>query len=727
MKTKTLAVAASLLLSVGLFHCAVLAGALDPTFGSGGAVYRSNLDFFGLSPSIAGMMVQPDGKIILTGYIRQGLDFPSGMVLRFNSDGTADSTFGDNGFKWWGLDCQLAVKSMATQSDGKILVVGTGTITNNLHVFRANADGTPDATFGSGGMVTKTIAGTTTAYSVLVQSSGKIVIGGFNRAATNQPNQLVLLRVNPNGTVDNSFGPNGNGTVIGPEGVATAMVQQADGKLLTTATNDPEGFSGGPDTNMKVVRFSADGLLDSSFGTSGSATFDCGNNESGNVLTLQPDGKIVVAGYTRYPIYIPNETGGDWAIVRYTSDGAPDTGFGNGGKAILNLKYRGQERLSSITIQPDGKIVVGSAAVSFGGGVIGRYYADGTLAGITDPSTLHDPTRFSPRHITAVAVLPSGKILAAGDDFELGRIMGLARYNDVSSVNNATIKYDFDGDGVGEIGVYRAGATSGADSFLFGYYSDPVEITSYFAQRYGVGQDILVPGDYDGDRRTDFAVFRPSDGNWYSTTQPNGDLNAHFITVHWGQAGDIPAPGDFDGDGIVDRAVFRPSTGGWYILNSTGSVTSAQFGLAGDKPVAADYDNDGRADLAVVRDQGGALVWYILLSGTNSVAAIGFGGTGDRVMTTDRDGDGQAEIAVFRPSTGTWYFLANLTTFSGQSWGANGDVPAPADYDGDGRTDLAVFRPSTRAFYIIYSDDQATEALPFGLSTDLPIAAAYVR
>ncbi|MCA1683998.1 MAG: hypothetical protein LC708_02575, partial [Actinobacteria bacterium] len=153
---------------------------------------------------------------------------------------------------------------------------------------------------------------------------------------------------------------------------------------------------------------------------------------------------------------------------------------------------------------------------------------------------------------------------------------------------------------------------------------------------WGTTNDKAVPGDYNGDAKTDIAVFRPSNGGWYIQGQGG---------FAFGTNGDVPVPGDYNGDAKTDIAVFRPSNGGWYIQGQAGAV----FGTNGDIPVPGDYNGDGKTD-----------------------------------------------IAVFRPSNGGWYIQGQ----AGAVFGTNGDIPVPGDYNGDGKTDLAVFRPSNGGWYI---------------------------
>ncbi|HEX8250776.1 MAG TPA: M36 family metallopeptidase [Pyrinomonadaceae bacterium] len=276
-------------------------------------------------------------------------------------------------------------------------------------------------------------------------------------------------------------------------------------------------------------------------------------------------------------------------------------------------------------------------------------------------------------------------------------------YSIPSLFNNAARRADFDGDRKADVSVFRP-----SDGVWYLNQST----NGFAAAQFGISTDRPAPEDYDGDGKTDFGVFR--DGNWYLLRSNTG-----FIAVQFGAAGDIPQPADFDGDGRAELAVFRRSNGSWYVLNMANTQsTGVQFGADGDKPVVADYDGDGKADYAVYRPADG--VWYLLRSQAG-FTGVQFGIAADKPVVGDYDGDGKADQAVYR--NGIWYLLRSTQGFTAVQFGIATDLPAPADYDGDGKTDPAVYRDNT--WYLLQSTG-GFAGQQFGALGDKPVPNAYV-
>ena len=272
--------------------------------------------------------------------------------------------------------------------------------------------------------------------------------------------------------------------------------------------------------------------------------------------------------------------------------------------------------------------------------------------------------------------------------------------------------FDFDGDRKADLSVFRPSVGE------WYYQRSSNGVTSGFG--FGSSTDKPVPADFTGDGKTDIAFFRPSDSNWYVLRSEDST----FFAFPFGTAGDIPVPADFDGDGKADAAVYRPSAQTWFILRSTGGVSSVPFGLSGDVPVPADYDGDGKADVAIYRPNVGQ--WWYLRSSNNSVFAATFGSATDKPVAGDYTGDGKADIAFFRPSEGSWYVLRSEdSSFYAFPFGNSTDQPAPADFDGDGKFDAAVFRPSDTNWYILKSTG-GVQIQQFGAAGDVPLPGVYV-
>ncbi|MGQ0540750.1 MAG: FG-GAP repeat domain-containing protein, partial [Blastocatellia bacterium] len=279
-------------------------------------------------------------------------------------------------------------------------------------------------------------------------------------------------------------------------------------------------------------------------------------------------------------------------------------------------------------------------------------------------------------------------------------------------------QFDFDEDGKTDIAVYRAGATPTAESFW--YILNSSDFTFRVVQ-FGIGEDKIVAGDYQGDGVMDFAVFRPSNGTWYHS-RITGNPSTNFVGIRWGTSTDIPVVGDFDGDGANDAAVFRPSEGNWWIRRSIdGSAFVQNWGLTTDKLAPADYDGDGDTDIAVFRPSNGT--WYISPCPGCTPRYAQFGLAGDVPTPGDYDGDGQADVALWRPSTGVWYLLRSTAGFGAVQWGVSTDKPLNGDFDADGKNDLAIWRPSTGDWWILKSSDGNLILVHWGQNGDIPATA----
>jgi len=228
--------------------------------------------------------------------------------------------------------------------------------------------------------------------------------------------------------------------------------------------------------------------------------------------------------------------------------------------------------------------------------------------------------------------------------------------------------------------------------------------------------------NFNGDTLADLVTWNSNTGNWrigILGTSPN-NIPVSTLSFNWGAGalGDIPALGDYDGDGKTDYGVYRNSEGNWYVLLSSNSSWFVfRFGLPGDIPIPSDYDGGGKTDIAVFRPSDGN--WYLWLTETQQFSAVHFGTSGDKPVAADYDGDGKTDIAVFRPSEGNWYYLKSSdSNYSVIHWGISTDIPVPADYDGDGRSDLAVYRDG--GWYILRSTNNSFNFIPFGTAADFP-------
>lgn len=280
-------------------------GTPDTTFSDDGKTQLPHDIYPGEGYSAA---VQPDGKYLLV-YPQ----FTSGIaMIRINTDGTVDQGFGIDGKAivpaTWG-----DYASATVQPDGKILVSNRDSYENLFSVSRLNADGTVDSTFNGGNAIEFNIPdiGALEGYGFTLQADGKLLVPGYN-------GEMVVARLNADGSLDSSFGTDGLADTQ-VAGLAAAVTVQADGKILLAGGGEQEGSG----YDFKIIRLNQDGTLDTSFGNAGVAVLDLtGDRDMARDITVLADGKILVAGQSTY---FGNP---DFSLIRLNPDGTLDTTFG---------------------------------------------------------------------------------------------------------------------------------------------------------------------------------------------------------------------------------------------------------------------------------------------------------------------------------------------------------------------------------------------------------------
>ena len=313
-------------------------GTLDTSFGSGGVATAD----FGTNDQGSGVVIRPDGRILVV-----GMAGDLGLAL-FNSDGSLDASFGTGGMLTVSLpkgmeagDTWRAVR----QPDGKFVVAGAGYDEVpywELVIARFGEDGGLDTSFGAGGFVAVSDLGPGDEYAtaIALQSDGKVVAAGncFN----GKDYDIAIVSVNADGSMDTSFSGDGELTLAcgSSDDSAWAVACDTDRRVVVA------GESSNPSAMFALARCAADGSLDASFDTDGKLTTAFGPDAGARALVIQSDGKIIAAGYS----------GEDCALARYNTDGSLDVTFGTSGK-VTTATAETDCSVNGLALQADGRII----------------------------------------------------------------------------------------------------------------------------------------------------------------------------------------------------------------------------------------------------------------------------------------------------------------------------------------------------------------------------------
>ncbi len=370
-------------------------GGLDLTFNPADNGY-SGVNFAGSDPNQPGrqsiILQQPDGKLIIE---KHDANLTKTFIARINADGSLDNSFNttDNSFNTTGSGVNRNINSILLQSDGKIVIGGDFTTYNGIAtngLVRINSDGTLDTSFYSLG--TQNSVGVS---SISLQSDGKIICSFLK--FENNVFSYNIVRINTDGSLDSSFN---SGTGINSS--IYLMALQPDGKIIIGG--DFTTYNG--ITANRLARINIDGSLDSSF------NFGTGANSYIYSMALQPDGKIIIGGsFTTYNGITANR------LARINIDGSLDSSFNSGTGANYSIY--------SMALQPDGKMVIGGDFTTYNGitaNKLARINIDGTFDNSFNTNGTGVEGSAWSTDIATIFIQSDGKIIIAGFFFS---------YNDV--------------------------------------------------------------------------------------------------------------------------------------------------------------------------------------------------------------------------------------------------------------------------------------------------------
>ena len=596
-----------------------------------------------------------------------------------------------------------------------------------------------------------------------ILADGKIIAAGHVGISVGGGNYVfdfLVRRLNADGSVDPTFGTNGEARTTfyrwGPglnqrsvNPTYTMKVQPSDGKIILASscsvgdTIVPGGTPLG--TDLCLVRYNANGTLDTSFG--GNTVFSYGGNQNfpGNNNTVDP-GKVftltgtntvngATVGFGGIPVKIQIAPDGRIFVFGYNSYDTTPALNGSRTKSFVAI-YSTNGALQNIVSLFD---TTGNPTNGYGRTRVydGDLLSNGDFIAVGYQTTFisTNPTVFSPARWKTFTGSSGGGFLESS-----ANVFGEARSITMLRSNKILIGGNLSGFGTPTLVRYNGDLT--------------VDTT------FGTNGRIVYDGTGNNnsvDTQSIFSLKTQPDGKIIGTTNngsivrfnANGSLDRSFAREREDVADGLNRRGILPSRRYqTPFPVVGTDTGisyGGISIRPNGKIVAAGFAGSGfgNFPYRAtvvqlktslrsggtfsDFNNDGKSEIAVYR--GG--FWYYLDSFSGAFSGAQFGATTDKPAPADFDGDGKTDLAVFRPSNGYWYILQSSNNqFRAVQFGASEDLPRPGDFNGDGQADLAVFRPSNGTWYILYSNpiqpgNITFTGVAFGQSGDVPLLADF--
>lgn len=703
------------------------ATALDATFGTGGIV-STPIGGSTANDELLGAAIESDGKIVAAGGTIESSGKTDIALLRYNTDGSLDTSFGTGGIVVTSLSASTLAEKVTIEANGTIVVGGYIVDTNgdDFLVARYTANGKLDTSFGNGAGYVTTKLGTSSVVDALaVQSDGKIVAGGYG--TNNGVVEFGLARYNTDGTLDTSFGGGGTGFNVTSFGGNTANMTS----LAIDSNGDivGGGWEGSSGSSLAVARYTSAGVLDTSFGAGGATTTSISGSDAIESIAIDPQGNIVFGGY------VSPSNSEHFLVGRYTSSGALDTSFDGIGYTATEIGD--QDSIDSIAIAANGQIVAaGAAALGDGSALaVARYDSNGQIDSYFSGGAFTQAVGTGSVLVSSVLIDPNNRIVALGTDqgSSTGTDFFAARFGGTFNQEGNTLYVDGTADddqfmlSFSDAGDFAIGVNGVSQPFVLGSGSGQVNDVIFYG---GLGSDTSIVND---PYNTEFVSVEPDTLASMATGFALQTLNSEN-NYFYGIAADTAELTDTSGTNLlVNTSTFSSFSGSDYYNQVAGVATVYAYSASGTSDTAYFYSTSGATFVATPT--------YSYLSATGIAQwADGFAN-----VVVESAGDG-SDLAYLYGSTGTDTFVstpsfASLsgsvsgTSFANTAYGfaaitafAGGGTETAYLYDQDGGSSTLV---ATQTYTTMtgsgYSDEVVgfSSVLGIGSTNNTDIAYLY--